>query len=172
MIWKRTLLVALLAVTGLGLQTSVFGEVTLNGTKPELLLVVTVALAICEGPALGAIAGFVLGLMIDLTLDAPAGLTALTYTLVGHTVGRVRAQMQAPSAWMPIVTVALATLAADLFYAGFSTMLGQAAPTLLRVLRNAGQAAVYNGLLTPFVYPVVRVLGARLRPRAAEVLGR
>lgn len=172
MIWRRTLLVALLGFTGLGLQTSVFGEMTLNGSKPELLLVIAVALAITEGPAVGAIAGFTFGLLADLVLGLPAGVTALTYTLVAHVVGRIRSQMQAPSAWMPIVLVALSTLVAVLFYGSVSFVLGEESLPVSRVLRHAIQSAIYNGLLTPFVYPVVRVLAARLRPRAAEVLGR
>lgn len=172
MIWRRTFLVALLAVTGLGLQTSVFGEMTLNGSKPELLLVITVALALSEGATVGATAGFVLGLFGDLLLGLPAGINALTYTLVGYTVGTIRAKMQAPSAWMPIAMVSIATLTAVLFYGTFSLVLGQESLSPARVLRHAVQSAFYNGLLTPFVYPLVRALGGWLRPRAAEVLQR
>ena len=115
MIWRRTLLLALLAVTGLALETSALGGMTLNGTKPELLLLVTVALALSEGPLLGMTAGFTFGLMTDVVLGLPAGVTALTYTLAGYVVGRIRMQMQAPSAWMPIAMVAVATLISLLF---------------------------------------------------------
>lgn len=172
MIWRRTILLALLGITGLALESSVFGEMTLNGTKPELLLLVTVAVSLSEGPLLGMTAGFAFGLLTDVVLGLPAGVTALTYTLAGYAVGRIRMQMQAPSAWMPIAMVALATLAAMLFYGAFSLVLGQESLPPGRVLRHAVQGALYNGLLTPFLYPMVRALGTRLRPRAAEVLGR
>lgn len=164
MIWRRAILLWLLALTGLALETSLFGTATLQGTKPELLLLVTVALAMGEGPAFGATAGFTLGLATDLVIELPAGLTALTFTLVGYGVGRIRAMVQTPSAWLPMAMVSLATLGGVLFYAGASFILGEEGLSALRTLRHAALAAAYNGLLTPFVFPVVRALAARLRP--------
>ncbi|MGZ4188669.1 MAG: rod shape-determining protein MreD [Actinomycetota bacterium] len=169
MIWKRTLLLFLLTVTGLALETSVFGTATLVGTKPELLLLMTVALAMGEGPAVGATAGFVMGLSTDLVLQLPAGVTALTYTLIGYVVGRLRARITTPSAWLPIAIVCLATFTGVLFYAGFNYILGESLMPV-RVIRAAGFATIYNGLLTPFIFPIVRALGARLRPRPPEIL--
>jgi rod shape-determining protein MreD len=169
MIWKRTVLLALLTITGLALETSVFGTATLAGTKPELLLLMTVALGMGEGPAFGAVTGFVMGLSTDLVLQLPAGVTALTYTLIGYAAGRVRAQVTTPTTWLPIIMVSLSTFVGLLFYAGFSYVLGENLEGV-RVLRAAGLAAAYNGLLTPFVFPIVRSLGTRLRPRPPEVL--
>lgn len=169
MIWKRTVLLFLLTVTGLALETSVFGTATLVGTKPELLLLMTVALAMGEGPAVGATAGFVMGLSTDLVLQLPAGVNALTFTLIGYVVGRVRARVTTPSAWLPIVMVCLATFLGVFFYAGFNYLLGETLMPI-RVLRAATLSSAYNGLLTPFVFPIVRALGARLRPRAPEIL--
>lgn len=168
MIWKRTLLVALLTITGLSLETAIFGRITLLGARPELLLVVIVALAMGEGPELGAVAGFVMGFSTDLVLEAPAGLYALTFTTVGYAVGAIRQHLQLPSAWLPMTMVFSATICAVVFYAGVSAILGHGfAP--LRVLRLAGLAALYDALLTPFVFPVVRLLGARLRPAGVSV---
>src|SRR5438034_869631 len=109
MIWKRTLLVTLLTLTGLALEMSLFGSATLDGVKPELLLLITVALAMGEGPAVGAVAGFVMGLSTDLVLQLPAGVTALEFTIIGYAVGRIRSQMQTPTTWLPIAMVCLAS---------------------------------------------------------------
>jgi rod shape-determining protein MreD len=169
MVWKRTVLLFLLTITGLAIETSVLGTATLAGTKPELLLLMVVALGMGEGPAFGATAGFVMGLSTDLILQLPAGITALTYTLIGYAVGRIRAQVQTASAWLPMIMVSLATFVGVLFYAGFNYLLGDTFP-LSRTVRAAGLSAAYNGLLTPFVFPLVRALGARLRPRPPELL--
>jgi rod shape-determining protein MreD len=163
MIWRRSLLVLLLGVTGLAFQT-VLGRTTLAGTKPELLLLIVVALGICEGPAIGATAGFCLGLATDLLLELPAGGSALTLTLVGYAAGRIRAQLQQPSAWLPSAMVIVATVTGLLSYAGLVFLLGEQSLSAPRILRNASLAAAYNALLTPFVFPVVRRLGARMRP--------
>lgn len=163
MILRRTILFAVLLPTGLALQTSLLGSFTLTGTKPELLLLVTLSLAIVEGPGFGAVAGFGFGLATDLVLELPAGISALTFTLAGYTVGRVRAHMQTASAWVPIVMVATATFLAVLFYGTFSMLLDAALP-ITRTLRHSALAAVYNALLTPLVFPAMRVLASATRP--------
>lgn len=170
MIVRRAFLLGLLTLTGLALQTAVFGQVTLTGTKPELLLLVTVAIAMTEGPGFGAVAGFVTGLFTDAVLQLPQGVSALSFTVVGYVVGRVRAQMQRPSAWLPMAMVTAATFAGVLLYAGIDLAIGQVALPPMRLLRAATLAALYNGLLTPFVFPVVRGLAARTRPGSGEVL--
>jgi rod shape-determining protein MreD len=170
MIARRTLLLALLTVSGLALQTAVFGQITLTGTKPELLLLVTVALAMNEGPGFGAVSGFVTGLATDAVLNLPQGLTSLTFTVVGYTVGKVRAHVQRPSAWLPITMVTASTLAGLLLYGAFAIALGAQAASASRLLRAALLAALYNGLLTPFVFPLIRGLATRTRPGAGEVL--
>ena len=167
MIYKRTLLVALLTITGLVVETSILGEATLGGTKPQLLLLMTVALAMGEGPALGAGFGFTAGLATDLLTGLPAGLTAITYTIVGYAVGRTRAQVQTPTAWLPAAMEFAATLGGVLLYGGISLLVGQEATGGRALVVHALLAACYSALLTPFLYPLVRGLGARLRPASA-----
>lgn len=164
---RRSTLLVLLTVTGLVLQTSVLGEATLGGTKPQLLLLMTVALAIGEGPALGCGFGFVAGLATDLLVGLPTGMTAFTYTVIGYAVGAIRAQVQTPTAWLPVAMEFSSTLGGMLLYAAIALLLGQQLPGASRLTREAGLAAVYNALLTPFLFPVVRGLGERLRPARA-----
>jgi rod shape-determining protein MreD len=167
MIWKRTLLLVLLTVTGLVIETSVLGEATLGGTKPQLLLLMTVALAMGEGPAMGAGFGFTAGLATDVLTGLPAGLTAITYTVVGYAVGAIRAQVQTPTAWFPAAMEFTATLGGVLLYGGIALLLGQEAAGGRALILHAVFAACYSALLTPFLYPLVRGLGARLRPASA-----
>lgn len=166
MIWKRALLVALLAVSGLALETSVLADATLAGTKPPLLLLVVVAIAAGEGVAAGAAAGFWLGLATDLVGAGPAGITALTYTLIGYGVGRVRAQIQAPSVWLPVALGFGATFVGGLLHWGLAALLGAPSADPGTLARHVALGAAYNALLTPFVFPFVRALARRLRPRA------
>jgi rod shape-determining protein MreD len=164
MIWKRSFLMTLLLLTGLLLETSVLGEATLVGAKPPLLLLFTVALAIGEGPALGAGFGFAGGLLTDLLTGLPAGVTALVYTIVGYAVGAIRAQVQSPSAWLPVTMEFAATLGGLLLHGGALLLFGQKEIVGVSLVLMAVFGACYNALLTPFLYPVVRALGARLRP--------
>ena len=163
MIWRRTVLLFLLATTGLAIETAVLGGATLDGSKPELLLLLTVALAMSEGPAFGATSGFVLGMATDVFLGLPKGVSALVFTAVGYAAGRARAQMSTPTAWLPIAMIFVATAAGVLAYGGLGMLLGENVAAHMLV-RHAALSSSYNALLTPFVFPVVRALSGRLRP--------
>jgi rod shape-determining protein MreD len=162
---RRALLLGLLLLTAVLLETTIFGTTTLGGTKPELVLLVVVALAIQEGSGLGAVAGFTGGLLTDLLLDAPTGFSSLVFTVVGYGVGASREQLLTPTAWVPLAVTAASTTFGVLAYAAVSSVFGTSGAPTVTVLRHAGLASVYNVLLTPFVVPFVRRLSVRLRPQ-------
>ena len=77
-------------LTALLLQSTVFAQIPLAGVKPDLLYLLTIFLAYLEGPSSGALAGFTGGIAEDFLLNQPKGITALTLTLVGYSVGLAR----------------------------------------------------------------------------------
>ena len=153
---RRVLLLAAVILSALLLQTTIFAEINLLGAKPELMYLITIAFAMLEGPASGAITGFVGGMAQDFLLDAPKGITALTLTLLGYAIGMARQYIVSPSPVLPVVLVALGTFAGVLFYAVVSFLLGQLDSTWLYLLRVAVLSAIYNAILTPLVFPIMR----------------
>ena len=153
---RRVLLLAAVILSALLLQTTVFAEINLLGAKPELLYLITIAFGILEGPASGAITGFVGGMAQDFLMDAPKGITALTLTLLGYAIGMARQFIVSPSPVMPVVLVALGTFAGVLFYGVVSFLLGELDSTWLYLLRVAVLSAIYNAILTPLVFPIMR----------------
>ncbi len=162
---RRTLALAAVIVTALLLQSTVFTQLKLVGVRPELLYVVTILMAILEGPNEGAIVGFAGGMAQDFLLNQPKGITALTLTLLGYTVGLARQYIVSPSPLLPTVLVAVGTFAGVIFYEIVSFLLGQADDPLLFSLRVALLTAVYNAILTPLVYPVLRRIFEGSRPK-------
>jgi rod shape-determining protein MreD len=153
---RRVLLLAAVIFSALLLQTTIFAEINLLGAKPELMYLITIAFAMLEGPASGAITGFVGGMAQDFLLDAPKGITALTLTLLGYAIGMARQYIVSPSPVLPVVLVALGTFAGVLFYGVVSFLLGQLDSTWLYLLRVAVLSAIYNAILTPLVFPIMR----------------
>jgi rod shape-determining protein MreD len=92
----------------------------------------------------------------DFLLDAPKGITALTLTLLGYAIGMVRQFIVSPSPVTPVVLVAAGTFFGVLFYGVVSFLLGQLSTGWLYLLRVALLSAVYNAILTPLVYPLLR----------------
>ncbi|MEX2275153.1 MAG: rod shape-determining protein MreD [Actinomycetota bacterium] len=155
---RRVLVFVLVVVTALLLQTTLFSDVTLVGAKPELVYLVAIVFAMLEGPATGATSGFVAGMAQDFLLNSPKGITALTLTLLGYVVGTLRQYIVSDSPLLPTVIVGAGTFAGILFYGLVSFLLGQLDESFGYVARIAGLSGLYNAILTPLLFPLLRRL--------------
>ncbi|OFW79602.1 MAG: rod shape-determining protein MreD [Actinobacteria bacterium RBG_19FT_COMBO_70_19] len=162
---RRTLLLVAVILSALLLQTTVFADVLLLGAKPELLYLVAIAFAFLDGPSAGAIAGFGAGMAQDFLLNQPKGITALTLTLLGYAVGMLRQYVVSPSPVFPVFLVAGGTFAGVLFYGVVSFLLGQLDVSTLYLIRVAALSAVYNAILAPLVFPLLRRVAEGSRSR-------
>lgn len=142
--------------TALLLQTTVFPKLTLAGAKPELVYMVTIMLAMLEGPTTGAVIGFAGGMSQDFLQNSPKGVTALTLTLLGYVVGSVRTYIVTPSPLLPMVLVAVGTFGGLIFYGVVNFLIGQLDVGFFYLLRIAFFSGIYNGLLTPVFFPLIR----------------
>jgi rod shape-determining protein MreD len=155
---RRALAWFAVIVTGLLLQTTLFAPpngFTLAGARPELMYLVTVVMAMLEGPSSGAATGFAAGMGQDFLSTAPKGITALTLTLLGYVVGQLRQYIVTPSPLLPVVLVAAGTVLGVVFHQLVGFLLGQS-ETPLYVVKIALLSAAYNAILTPIFYPVLR----------------
>ncbi|MGH2573584.1 MAG: rod shape-determining protein MreD [Actinomycetota bacterium] len=153
---RRILAWTVVVLTALVLQSTVFSQVKLGGAKPELVYLVTVVLAFLEGPTSGAVAGFAGGMAQDFLLNLPKGITALTLTLVGYAVGTIRQYIVTPSPLLPVIVVAAATVGGLLFHGLVTFLLGQLNVEAGYLVRVALLSGLYNALITPLAFPVVR----------------
>jgi rod shape-determining protein MreD len=162
---RRAIAWIAVVVTALVLQSTVFAQIELAGASPELMFLVTTVLAMLEGPAAGAVGGFTAGMMQDFLLNQPKGLTALALTILVYVVGMVRPYITTPSPLLPVLLVAAATAGGVLFYGFVALLLGQLPQGLGYLVRTALLAAIYNAVLTPIFYPVLRRITEASRPK-------
>jgi rod shape-determining protein MreD len=160
---RRTLLLVVVVLSALLLQTTVFSDIRLLGARPELMYLLTIVFAFLDGPSAGAVTGFAGGMAQDFLLDEPKGITALTLTLLGYGVGMLRQYVVSPSPVFPVVLVGAGTFVGVLFYGIMAFLLGQLDVTVLYLIRVAALSAVYNAILTPLLFPVLRraIAGSR-----------
>lgn len=90
---ERRLRVLLLIFILIILQTTIATHLYVFGAIPDLLLVATVAVAYNEGPRAGALFGFFSGLVLDLFLVSPFGLSAISNSVTGWAIGTFQAGM-------------------------------------------------------------------------------
>jgi rod shape-determining protein MreD len=152
-------------VTGLLLQSTVFWNLKLLGVRPELMYLITIVIAILEGPNEGAVTGFAAGLAQDFLLNQPKGITALTLTLLGYAAGLARQYIVSPSPLLPTILVGVGTAAGIAFYQVVAFLLGQLEETFTHAVRVTLLTALYGAILTPIVYPLLRRVIEGSRPQ-------
>jgi rod shape-determining protein MreD len=162
---RRALSIAAIIVTALLLQSTVFAQMKLFGVRPELLYLVTIVIAVLEGPGEGMVVGFAGGLAQDFLLNQPKGLTALTLTLLGYGVGLLRQYIVSPSPLLPTMLVAVGTAAGVVFYEIVGFLLGQVNQPLSFSIKVPVFTGVYGAVLTPIVYPFLRRIAELSRPQ-------
>jgi rod shape-determining protein MreD len=162
---RRALAIAAIVITAILLQSTVFSQMRLLGVRPELLYLVTIVIALYEGPNEGAVVGFIAGLSEDLLLNQPKGITALTLTLLGYAVGLAKLYIVSPSPLVPTIVVAISTAIGVGFYEVVAFLLGQFDVTISYAVRVALLAALYNAVLTPILSPLLRRIVEGSRPR-------
>lgn len=155
---KRIAVFVLLVLAAVVLQSSALSRLTFFGVAPDLVVMVVITIALLEGPIPGAVAGFAAGLLIDFPLETPAGLTGLAYLAVGYLTGIVRPYVQPTAVLFPVLAVGIGSLISGALFSLLLFLFGAQPDPLVRVTRVVLLTAVYNTLLTPLVYPVIRRL--------------
>jgi rod shape-determining protein MreD len=148
----RTSLVLVVALT---LQLGMASSITFFGVQGDLLLLIAISAGIAAGPDRGAAIGFGAGLAYDLMLQAPFGLSALTYALVAYLVGSLQDSVLRAAWWIPVATATAATILGVILYGVFGTVVGEdfVGWDLLRI---ALLVAVLNTIAAPFVVRTMR----------------
>jgi rod shape-determining protein MreD len=131
----------------------------LQGTGPDLLILVITAFAIGERPRTAATAAFAVGLFRDLLLDTPRGLSGFAYALTAYVV----ALIGIPRGVGPVLGVfAGATFVSHLIYGLGAVFLGpqvDASPLPRMLLVTTAYNALVLPLLMPLLSRVVRAEG-------------
>jgi rod shape-determining protein MreD len=163
---RRLLALTAVLVVAVLIQSTVLARLRLAGVRPDLLVLAVVSVAVATDPTTGAVFGFVAGLVADLLFDLPVGVSALVYTAVGFAVGTVRVYV---TSHRPLVHLALAGAAslASVWCCGLLLRVFDLS-SWATVTRAGPLVALYNLLLTPFVYPVVWALTERIPARPAQ----
>ena len=115
----------LMLLTALLVQTTVLSRMRFWDVMPDFMLLVAVAGGITAGPTRGAALGFTSGMLIDLFLPTPLGLSALVFTLVGYGVGVANTGVLRSAWYIPVLTAGAASVAGVALYAVVGSVLGE-----------------------------------------------
>jgi rod shape-determining protein MreD len=147
--------VPLVLVTAMIVHTAVFSQIRVFGIMPDLMLLLAVTAGLEAGPGYGAVAGFVTGMIADLFLPTPLGLSALVYSLTGYVTGVTKAGLLEAAWWFPVAVAFAASSAGIGLFALVGTMLGEKSLLGLHLIVVMLVVGLFNAVLA---LPVLRIV--------------
>jgi rod shape-determining protein MreD len=138
------------------LQTTLFTHLRVDGVAPEVGLVAVLAVAYYDGAESGALYGFLMGFAMDLFLTTPLGLSALSYAITAYGVGLLQAGMVRRPPFIAPLIGGLGGFVGGLVFLAVGAVVGEAGFLSLSSLKTVTIAALYDALIAPVVFPLVR----------------
>ncbi|MGO8906485.1 MAG: rod shape-determining protein MreD [Solirubrobacteraceae bacterium] len=170
--------IAVLAVVVVFVQIGVVSEVPLFGVSVDVSPLLVVFVGLLCGSTVGALTGFAVGLLVDLTLVQTLGVTSLIFTLIGYWSGRLRELRDPQAALTPLLVGAAGTAAALVGYSLMEFLLGVDAPVSLELVRQIVIGILLGTMVALPMWVIVRrsLVGAlpedpRRRRRRAYTTG-
>jgi len=148
--------IAALSIAVVFFQIGVVSEVPVFGVTIDLSILLVAFTGLLCGSTVGAVAGFAVGLLVDLALVQTLGLTSLVFTLIGYWAGRLRELRDPQGALIPLLVGAVATAVALVGYSLMEFMLGVDAPVSLQLLRQIVLGIVVNAIVALPMWILVR----------------
>jgi rod shape-determining protein MreD len=149
----RIALVAFLAVV---IQAAAISQISIFGVNADVTPLVVMSVGLLCGSMAGAIAGFAIGLFVDLVLFQTLGVTSLLFITVGYWAGRLHELRNPSHGLVPLAMGAVATLFTGIGMAVIQFLLGVDAPVSLLLAQQIFLTILVNTLISLPVYLIVR----------------
>ncbi len=151
--------VGLVLLLFLTVQQTLVLDIRISGVHPDIMLLLPILAGIVGGPARGASMGFVTGLVSDLFLPTPFGLSALVGCLLGFAVGVATVALDRTAVWLPPVAALAGSALYEVVYPVLGSVLGQPQMLHVGVARIVVLVSVTNAVLAlPAMRPVTWAL--------------
>lgn len=149
----RIAVVAFLAVV---IQETAVSQISIFDVTADITPLVVMSIGLLCGSMPGAIAGFGIGLFVDLALFQTLGITSLLYIVVGYWSGRLHELRDPSHGLVPLALGAAATAFTGIGMAVIQFLLGVDAPVSLLLVEQIVLQVLINSLIALPVYEAVR----------------
>lgn len=147
------------------IQVTLLSRLGLPGATPDLVVVTVIAVSLAMGPGQGAFAGFLAGIIIDVSppSDTVIGVNSIVYLAIGFVAGYIVDKRDLTVIVM-IAVGGLACAAASLGTAVVDSLLGSPRVLWDSVPLITLTSAVYGAVLARAVVPLMQWLTRKLAP--------
>ncbi len=154
--WHLAARIAAIGFLAVVIQESVISQISIFGVSADVTPLVVMAVGLLCGSMAGAIAGFGVGLFVDLALVQTLGVTSLLYIAIGYWCGRLHEVRDPAHGLVPLALGAAATATAGVGMALIQFLLGIDAPVSALLLQQILLTVLVNTLIALPVYELVR----------------
>ena len=146
-------------------QQSLVLDLRIGSVHADVMVLLPILAGVIGGPSRGALMGFGAGLVADLFLPTPYGLSSLVGSLVGFGVGAATLTLNRSAWWLPPLAALGGSAVYELLYASLGSVLGQ--PQMLHVdlFRIVLVVSVTNAVLA---LPAMRLVAWALPAASTE----
>lgn len=144
-------------VAALLIQLTLINLFTIQGLKPDLILLVVIVFSLLQGAEEGSISGFASGLLQDIFSSGLLGINALAKTIIGFICGILRAKVFAEHILfiIPVITF-VASIGQCMLIFLVLRAFGMEYDLAWSLKQVAFPEALYNCLLSPFIFLAVK----------------
>jgi len=136
-------------------QETVMLDIRIGGVHPDIMVLLPIVAGIIGGPSRGATIGFGTGLVADLFLPTPYGLSALVACLVGFAVGLATIALDRTAWWLAPLAALGGSAVYELTYGALGSVLGQPQMLHVALARIVVVVSVTNAVLA---LPAMRLM--------------
>ena len=154
--WQLPVRIALVAFLAVVVQETAIAQITIFGVSADITPLVVMSVGLLCGSLSGAIAGFAIGLFVDMALVQTLGITSLLYITIGYWSGRLRELRDPSHGLVPLGLGAAATAVAGLGMAVIQFLLGVDTAVSWLLLQQIFMTVLVNTLIVLPVYEIVR----------------
>ena len=130
-------------------------DIRIGGVHPDILVLLPIVAGIIGGPGRGATIGFGTGLVADLFLPTPFGLSALVGCLLGFAVGLATVALDRTAWWLAPVAALGGSALYEVTYGALGSVLGQPQMLHVALARIVVVVSVTNAVLA---WPAMKVM--------------
>ncbi|MGA8724544.1 MAG: hypothetical protein WB565_05840 [Acidimicrobiales bacterium] len=146
-------------------QQTIVLDLRVGSVHADVMMLLPILAGLIGGPSRGAVMGFAAGLVADLFLPTPYGLSALVGSLVGFASGVATLVLNRSAWWLPPLAAFGGSAVYELLYASLGSVLGQ--PQMLHVdlLRIVLVVSLTNAVLA---LPAMRLVAWAMPASSTE----
>jgi rod shape-determining protein MreD len=162
---NRPLRIFIVMLALLELQLHVIDGIAFRGYHPVILFLVPIAAALEGDGSRAAIAGFVTGLVFDLFLETPLGLSALVFAIVGYGVASFERGVIRADRWLQPAVAGAASAAGVVGVGIAAAIFGRPEYFRVSLIGSVVIVGVFNAIVAT---PVIRSVRWALGPVAVH----